>query len=286
LTICIAALADNGNALVCIADKMLTIGDYSQWDSDITKIVTLPKAEKTDIYALIAGGIGQCEAVLGELCGIGDLDESLPRLAKHLGDVYMKHFSHFQEVAVLHKRGISKEDYVRAISSQSISPPMQKVYDEMEEFYFDCDIMLCGINRFLMPYMITVSPPGNSLDFTRQGFNSIGIGADIANSRLLWCGYKRIHPLGRVLFNLFDAKANAEMSPGVGFGWDGIVIFNDNATAYRVPEAVKALIERSWDEQSRSPFEEWNPDEDLPPPPEGWRDRILALSKKDLEILK
>src|SRR6516165_11814743 len=76
LTICIAALADSGNAVVCVADKMLSFGDYSQWESDVTKIVRIPKTAEMDTYALMAGGLGECEAVLNEIYGIGNLDDS------------------------------------------------------------------------------------------------------------------------------------------------------------------------------------------------------------------
>src|SRR5438552_3303929 len=54
LTICIAALANEGKAIVCIADKMLSFGDYAQWESDVTKIIRIPK---TGINSLIAGSL-------------------------------------------------------------------------------------------------------------------------------------------------------------------------------------------------------------------------------------
>jgi hypothetical protein len=265
---------------------MLSFGDYSQWESDVTKIVRIPKTAEMDTYALMAGGLGECEAVLNEIYGIGNLDDSVLGLTSYLERIFQEKFSHFQEIEVLHKRGISKEAYERAIASPSVSPPMQEIYDNMKRFYFDCDVILCGINNSYRPYIISAAPPGKAFDLTRQGYSSIGIGADIANSRLLWSGYKRVHSIGRVLFDVFDAKANAEMSPGVGFSWDGVVIFADDGKAYSVPKRIKELIERSWDQHNRSPFEEWNPDEDLPPPEEGWKDKILALSKSDLELTK
>src|SRR6266849_5632180 len=39
MTICVAALAADFEAIVCMADKALTYGDYIQWDSDSSKII-------------------------------------------------------------------------------------------------------------------------------------------------------------------------------------------------------------------------------------------------------
>ena len=108
MTICIAALADEGNAIVCVADKMLSftnpLGDYAQWDSDVTKIIPIPK---TSIHAFIAGSLGHCEAVLSELYDLEDIpanksdknpppDENLSDLIVSLEEVYRKKYQHFQ----------------------------------------------------------------------------------------------------------------------------------------------------------------------------------------------
>lgn len=283
MTICIAAFADggkgNGTAIVCVADKMLSFGQYSQWDSDITKIIHIPPRAST--HALVAGSLSHCEGVLNKLSEIEDVDSYHTVLADHLEAVYITQYSHYQEIEVLTRRGVSKAAYEQSLASQSVSAPMQKIADEMEAFVFDCDIMLCGIDSLYSPYIVSISPPGKLAQLSMQGFNSIGIGADIANSRILWADHERTHSWGRVLFDLFDAKANAEMSPGVGFTWDGVIIFSDGA--YKVPKHIKELIEQSWSEHNRSPFKKWSSTEDMPRPKSGWKNRILELQKVDLE---
>lgn len=287
MTICISALAENGKAIVCVADKMLSfsnpLGDFVQWESDVTKIIPI---QKTSVNALIAGGMGQCEAILSGLIGIHKPDDDVTSLMTSLETVYKDNYSHFQEIDVLHKRGITKEAYHSAIISAALSTLTAEIVDDMKNYAFDCDIILCGINDSYRPYIISVASPGHVNDSTRQGFASIGIASDIANSRMLWSGYKREHTIGRVLFDVFDAKANAEMSPGVGFSWDAIVTFSDDGKTYIVPKKVKQLIERAWDQHNRSPFEEWDADEDLPLPEEGWKELILSLNKNDFEEFK
>ncbi len=39
MTVCVAALSSDG--IVCVADRALTFGDYTQWDSDCIKIINI-----------------------------------------------------------------------------------------------------------------------------------------------------------------------------------------------------------------------------------------------------
>src|SRR6202021_4285077 len=39
MTVCVAALAADFRAIVCLADKALSYGAYIQWDSDSSKII-------------------------------------------------------------------------------------------------------------------------------------------------------------------------------------------------------------------------------------------------------
>ncbi len=41
MTVCLAALAAESKALVCVADGALTYGDRIQWDADIGKMYTV-----------------------------------------------------------------------------------------------------------------------------------------------------------------------------------------------------------------------------------------------------
>lgn len=58
---------------------------------------------------------------------------------------------------------------------------------------------------------------------------------------------KRSHPIERVLYDAFDAKANAEMAIGVGYEWDADVIVSGKNQSETVPKEIKDIIERVWD---------------------------------------
>ena len=52
MTVCVASLSDNEKCIVCVADKALSYGDYIQWDSDCSKIISL----HDKAIALVASG--------------------------------------------------------------------------------------------------------------------------------------------------------------------------------------------------------------------------------------
>jgi hypothetical protein len=177
--------------------------------------------------------------------------------------------------------GVSRLAYEAAIKANSRNSVIDRIAERMECFEFDCDVMMAFFDSASQPRILSVSPPGVVKDYTDQAFNSIGIACDIANSRLLWSDYEPSFKFGRALFDVFDAKANAEMSPGVGFSWDSQILFGDERRS--VPKNIKELIERSWSEHNRSPFKGRDRNEDLPHPGARWRQRILELGKNDLE---
>jgi hypothetical protein len=282
LTICIAALADEGRAIVCVADKMLSFGEYLQWDSDVTKIIHIAR---TNTVGLIAGSLSHCEDVLNNLMHpeFGKrLDDSVIKLR----NAYENTFERFQETDVLFRHGLDRKSYRTLLGNTQVPRVLERIADEMDVFAsqrWDCDLMICGFDENQHAFNMSASAPGNVLVQTIQGYHSIGIASSIANSRLLFSKYKREHSIGRVLFDVLDAKVNAEMSAGVGFNWDGRVIFQDGIG--EVPEKpIKELLERAWDHHNLSPFEKWSPIENMPKPGKGWQQKILSISRDNLAV--
>jgi hypothetical protein len=156
--------------------------------------------------------------------------------------------------------------------------------DNFASAKWDCDLMMCGFDSSKSGFIMSAVSPGNVLVQTIEGYHSVGIASEIAKSRLLFSKYKREQPIGRVLFDVLDAKINAEMSSGVGFSWDAQVIYPDGIG--KVPEKpLKQLLERAWDYHNMSPFEKWDPVENMPKPPKQWKKLILDIKKDDLHFV-
>src|SRR4030081_1591998 len=77
MTVCLAALAQDSRAIVCMADKALSYGDYIQWDSDSSKMIPL---EPSGSLVMFSGAEKGMSRVLAELletegaCGYGKME--------------------------------------------------------------------------------------------------------------------------------------------------------------------------------------------------------------------
>jgi len=152
---------------------------------------------------------------------------------------------------------------------------MRALADEIKAFDMQCDLLVCGFESFDEPFILNLGHPGIATDMTMTGHQAIGSGWDKAISRLLFSEHKRTHSIGRTLYDLFDAKANAEMAVGVGYEWDAVVILKNGY--HDVTQEIKDLIEQVWGKFNRSPFEPYNRKEHMKPPPRDWPEKLDSL---------
>src|ERR1019366_9189996 len=138
-------------------------------------------------------------------------------------------------------------------------------------FQLDCALLVCGFDA-RGAYILSVDNLGIVTDMTTTGFHAIGSGYDKATARLLFSEFTRAHPLHRMLFDTFDAKAFAEMDGSVGYDWDAKIAVK--GTSHDVPKPTKELIEQVWVEWTRSPFKRYNPNEDIDQPPVRWEKKL------------
>ena len=89
------------------------------------------------------------------------------------------------------------------------------------------------------------------MDPTHTGHGAVGSGFERAISRPLWSDWKAEHPLDRDVYDVFDAKADAEMNPFVGTDWDTVIITEKEALI--LAKEQKNLVERAWVKNTRSP---------------------------------
>jgi hypothetical protein len=139
---------------------------------------------------------------------------------------------------------------------------------------------VCGFIQKLLPYVLLLEPPGVVTDCTNNGFCAIGSGAEKAISRLLFADHKREHGVAHVLYDCFDAKANAEMNSFVGYDWDAYLLSGGRVKA--VPPTAKPLLDRVWAARNRSPFKKKRDPDDLPGPPRNWEMQLRQIIAQTL----
>jgi 20S proteasome alpha/beta subunit len=274
MTVCVAALAADFQAVVCISDKALSYGDYIQWDSDSSKIV---KINPSGTLLLFSGGEESSSKVLGKFIGHGKELWRKERngIIQTCEEQYVAAVNALVDAKFLRPRLLDRKQYLNAITAATANDIMRALADEVKAFDMQCDLLVCGFDNFDEPFILSLGHPGIAMDMTITGHHAIGSGSEKAISRLLFSEHKRVHSVGRTLYDLFDAKANAEMAVGVGYEWDAVVILKNGY--HDVTQEIKELIEQVWGRFNRSPFERYDRKEHPLPPPRDWQGKLDSL---------
>jgi hypothetical protein len=268
MTICAAALADNSQAIVCIADKGISFGETIQWDSDSSKIIRLDSRKAVVMIAGMDKHITRFLApILAEEDRIGhDIQETI-RLFEQK---YRESYDELIGIEFLQPRLITREDYLKGLSGEKVNEVFRSLVREIVAFPVNCGFLFCGFDDQKKPFLISLVE-GKATNYELNGFHAIGTGHEKAISKILYSEFKRTNSIERIFYDCFDAKAFAEMDPTIGYEWDAKIITAEKI--YEVPSNICKLLERVWAKFNRSPFEKREPD-DLKSPPSDWREQL------------
>jgi hypothetical protein len=276
MTIAIGALAKESTAVVCVADKAITFAEKSTWDANATKILLL---DNERLIVMLSGQEDSVQRVVGKLCEkVGSYEPGTFRAACE--GAYKEALEEMVDIDILSPRLLSRKDFNKAISARQINQYMETVATAVQSYRFFCDLLLCGFYDSKRPFVAQLRFPGVLTDMSRMGFFATGEGWEYAVNRMLWSDSNRTHDLNRVLYDVFDAKANAEMVPSVGYEWDAAIIGLEGRAKLLLKE-TKEVLEKAWAKYNRHPFEKRDPKTDLPPPPKKW----MTLVETDLLAL-
>jgi hypothetical protein len=276
MTVCVAALAANSGAVVCVADKAVTYGHHIQWESDTSKIVAI-NPSKSALVMFSGGNEGTSKMLSRLIVRAEEIGSDAEATLKICEDEYKAELEEQIDSRFFRPHGFKRTEYIAATSGPSINEHVRDIADDIRDFDMDCDLIVCGFDSSAHAFILNVRHPGVGQDLTSTGFHAIGSGWDKAIARMLWSQHKRVHPIERVLYDAFDAKANAELAFGVGYAWDARIVI-PNKEPVTVSSKIRDLTERLWDECVRSPFEPWNPDDYAKPPPRTWKSQLRKYS--------
>jgi hypothetical protein len=247
MTVCIATLAEDSRVIVLVADKASTIGAM-QDDTDAKKILPLT-----------AGNGGRCDAIVRAVSAAAASDKNLTKdvskLAKCIEHEYRALRDEILEQHVLAPHLLTRTLWTSRSANLLPLPNsvMGEVQDRLSEFEFDCELLFCGFDGSGKPNILHIDEEAVTQNITNEWFWVIGIRQEASTGRLLWQEIRRTKPLGRVLYETFDAKAHAEQLQGVGLAWDVRVILGTEKIV-SVPPKIKTLIEGVYICSMQSPF--------------------------------
>jgi hypothetical protein len=275
MTVCVAALAAKKSAIVCVADRAVTYDGAIQWDSsDSGKIITLNPSGSVVMISDEGDGPRVLDKLFEKASEIGATKRATVRSSCE--EQYRSAVDDLVEAQFLRPRFLDRGKYTIAITAPKVNHLMRSLADEIKNFDMNCDLLVCGFDIDRVPFILDIGSPGIARDMTVTGSQAIGCGWEKAMAHLLFAEHESQHSIERVLYDCFDAKAHAEMTPGVGYEWDAVVIMAGKK--HEVPKEIKELIELAWGRFNRSPFEKFDSKIHNKVPKE-WQEKLEQFSR-------
>ncbi len=298
MTVCVAALAHDCQAIVLIADKALTYGDNEyqpalQGDTGVEKMLPICSSgddgQKCQWSALIAGDATVAQDVVRRAQDALSLNPLLRETDSGMMICLKSAYQQAREQGVLEtvlQPKLLTKDLVLARGKDMIPLPdafFREVVEEIAHYALGCNLLVCGFDAAGRGHIFSVSDPGIANIYDMGGFGTLGIGQETALSRLLWLDAAKDDDVDVALYQVFDAKAHAEMIQGVGYNSDGWIMVPGKTV--NVPRRIMDLINTVYNYQTRLPFKPrkgWDPIES---PPENWEKTLRTFTNKVLRDL-
>jgi hypothetical protein len=227
MTVCIAAITNDGN-IVCAADKMLSTGNaLSSFEPKMSKKVIMISpciaamcAGDMALQAQILTRLGTTKEIAekhGGKLNVRDIveefelvyDQILKERIRH--DILAK-YDLDQNTFVSNQSQMS-DDFIRQITHEINNYRLSEA--GIETIIAGIDTSTGGVNPHI--YSIKKSPYGNSVRcYDAEGYTTIGVGATHADMQFMRSGFHRHFSIPKAMFLTFMAKKRAEIALGVG----------------------------------------------------------------------
>lgn len=225
MTVCVAAITDNGKKLILAADNMLTVSiggtmQYEKEDAEHKKIYQL----NSQTWALGAGTTNFIDSIIKEAKKDIGVNQKPVNVADKVKLSYQKFYLGMAEDSVLKKHGLNWDAFNK--DQKNLDPQTVKnINDELNGIKPDVLIIVAGYSKEddNECYLGTVG--GYTLvDRTIEGFCTVGNGGDFAKYSLLLSDYSKTLPIEKAEELVKKAIKDAARSPGVGQLGDYFVV--------------------------------------------------------------
>lgn len=243
MTICIAAICDEGKSIVVAADRMFTAGPplNLEFEPPISKIEKLG-----DACVAMAAGHGLFAAELAERIrahlkqSTGGKNPRVLQVVTFAKDAYAKFRNEkFQEQILNAHLGPDFAAYsAKGISLPTYLKDQPQMYQQMviqnAQFNLGVEITFAGCEES-GSHIYYLANPGTLSSFDKLGYNAIGSGGIHAMVALHLGGQSPKSTLAETTFSVYSAKIAAEVAPGVGQETEMAVL--SQGSMWRAPQS-------------------------------------------------
>lgn len=217
MTVCIAALYEDGKGAVLCSDQMGTIGfplNYEYENEDVAKIVELSSKPKT--FALVSGNVTFADEIISNAKDI--LNKKSGSSVIDIVNIFREQYQNIRRSHVirneLEPRGLDLATYYKM--HQTLLAPIAKTIDDaLAKWNLKTEFIIAGKDSNLCR-LYTIIHPGDILPLNSIGYTAIGSGSIHAMFSMIEGKYRKSMPQKDVEDLVLKAKKRSEVAPGVG----------------------------------------------------------------------
>jgi hypothetical protein len=215
LTICIAAICENGKSVVAASDRMITAGFLAlEYEHPRPKLDRL----SSSVVGLTAGDALIVTELFG-LCRDKIQELQSPRVAR-VADVVKDQFIALRKRQVeelyLRPRGLTLKEFYRDGLINRLPDQLAFTLDnDMSKLGLNLDVIIAGVDE-TGAHIYGVDDPGALRCYDRMGFHGVGSGLTHALLTLAANQHCQERSLNETVFLVYESKKKAELAPGVG----------------------------------------------------------------------
>ncbi len=240
MTVCVGAACQGGKAVVVAADRMITFGPPMMLNTEpvaFTKIKTI-----TDrVVALFAGSVPEAEDILSRArLYASNSSGDIPAIAEAVRAAYADLKARRAEETILAPcLGTNFAGFQQMVTQSSSSQLLQQILGLLVQHNLGTDVLVAGIDAS-GAHLYMVTHPGQLQLVGPLGYAAIGSGGVHAAVRISLARHTDSASLVDTIYNVYEAKRAAEISPGVGTMTDMAVL--RDGKLYPVPEKTLTLL--------------------------------------------
>lgn len=232
MTICIAAICDEGKNAIGTSDRMITITmPPIEYEHAVPKIGTITKS----CVALTSGSaLAHTDLCREATAGISGISAPTTKtIVDKIVECYIEQRKRKIEQEILKSRGFTFDTFYPNL--RNLPPEIGITIDaRIETFDFNLELLVTGVDKS-GGHIYQVDNPGTANCFDSLGYGSIGSGWHHAVYSLIANNYTSLFPMKEAVYLVYEAKKRAESAPGVGRDTDMCII---------TPNGIKTLSEK------------------------------------------
>ena len=254
MTICIAAICEEGQKIVVAADQMFTVGAplNVEFEPELSKIEEVVPG----CVVLAAGNSLYADEVIKGVRSklVGGQPSTVKQVCSSVKDEYANFRADKLEEQIIQATLGKDLSTFRAKGGflpaylQTQPNMYQQILVQSTQFNLGLDLMVAGTDA-AGTHIAAIGNPGTMYFFDKLGYNAIGSGAVHAAIKFYLGGQTPKSSLADTLFAVYDAKRAAEVAPGVGRQTEVAVIARGDI--WICPQALLDEITTVYEEQVR-----------------------------------